>query len=1112
MRIAKRVLAIVLSIVLVVGSFAIATSAADDQKIYVTLKAQVVDPTGASAEESVALGTENGYVASIRNNKITNQRNDVDYYKSNKASIPVKTSADGVIEVNPGQVVWVTTHFRSVGGVYPNVLQAQVYYDTGLFISTAVDGSVCFQWNANNELYKYSSSTLSGGSPYGRQVMDARADYTPADWTAEEDAKYNQYIFYSTDDVLAIRNDTEVLAPQNSDLVTFPIYVKPDATPGSTGTIFVYSHSKLLGSYYPASDYSLELGDYGDAYEDAITFDASMYDLSAATLTFKVAGGEEALDYSALDAQIAAYEAKNAADWTDTSWANATTAYNAAVAAKTDATTQDEVNAAASDLETALANLVEKVVLNYTRIDNAIASVPADLSAYTTTTAAAVAAPLAAAETAKAEATTQDALDNAAAALEAAVAGLALKANFSTLNAAIAEAAGYTADQGWTADSLANLASKVAAAQTIDQDNTPVADQAAVNAAAEAIYEAIEDLEKEVVLDYTAWNDAVAQIPADLSVYTPASVSAYNAAKDAAYSAYDVAVALKDQAGLNDAAAALVAAIAELKTVADKAALVAAINEANAKDAGNYTPASWAAADLANVVAAAQAVNADANATQAAVDAQVEAINAAIAKLVAPADKAALQAAIADVPTYAADMYANWDQYADALAAAEEVYADANASADAVAEATSALVAAKGALVVADADYSAVEAAKDAIPADLETAYTPDSVARVKEAVAAVVVGLKKTEQARVDEFASAINAAVAGLEKFADYSAVEAAKDAIPADLSIYTDDSVAALNEAVAAVVYGLGANAQSTVDDYAAAIVEKTAALVEKDADYSAVEAAKTAAANVNRALYTAASLAKLDEAVAAVVEGYKISKQADVDAMAKAITDAIDALDLKPTEGAVKEVSYDTTSPYNVNDFSFKVDGRAVKIRIADCDDTTITLTYNRALAREKGSIVSYNAAGEVVSDLSRDIAYEIWTINDLYLDNGNYYAVSKDNYGWEDYEIATIFEVAPSTANSAVDSITASTTAPVAGESVDIEIVTGSDVLKVQLLIDGVEYKTYNNPTVADGKATFNTTAKFSKGEHTVTIKIKTADGWSEVVDGASVTVNASMPV
>jgi hypothetical protein len=70
------------------------------------------------------------------------------------------------------------------------------------------------------------------------------------------------------------------------------------------------------------------------------------------------------------------------------------------------------------------------------------------------------------------------------------------------------------------------------------------------------------------------------------------------------------------------------------KTAVNKNALGEAIEEAESKAEADYTSDSWAAADLANIIAAAQAVYENAAATQGDVDAQVALINEAIGKLV----------------------------------------------------------------------------------------------------------------------------------------------------------------------------------------------------------------------------------------------------------------------------------------------------------------------------------------------------------------------------------------------------------------------------------------------------------------------------------------------
>ena len=132
-----------------------------------------------------------------------------------------------------------------------------------------------------------------------------------------------------------------------------------------------------------------------------------------------------------------------------------------------------------------------------------------------------------------------------------------------------------------------------------------------------------------------------------------------------------------------------------------------------------------------------------------------------------------------------------------------------------------------------------------------------------------------------------------------ADYSAVEAAMAAIPTDLTVYTDESVAALNTAVDGVVRGKAFVSQANVNAMAQAIEDAIAALQYKDADYTKVDAAIAKANALNKDNYK--DFSAVETAVNAVVRDKNITEQSEVDAMAKAIEDAIAALEQKPSSG-------------------------------------------------------------------------------------------------------------------------------------------------------------------------------------------------------------------
>ena len=131
-----------------------------------------------------------------------------------------------------------------------------------------------------------------------------------------------------------------------------------------------------------------------------------------------------------------------------------------------------------------------------------------------------------------------------------------------------------------------------------------------------------------------------------------------------------------------------------------------------------------------------------------------------------------------------------------------------------------------------------------------------------------------------------------------ADYSAVEAAMAAIPTDLTVYTDESVAALNTAVDGVVRGKAFVSQANVNAMAQAIEDAIAALQYKGADYTKVDAAIDKANALNKDNYK--DFSAVETAVKAVVRDKNITEQSEVDAMAKAIEDAIAALQYKDAD--------------------------------------------------------------------------------------------------------------------------------------------------------------------------------------------------------------------
>ena len=194
------------------------------------------------------------------------------------------------------------------------------------------------------------------------------------------------------------------------------------------------------------------------------------------------------------------------------------------------------------------------------------------------------------------------------------------------------------------------------------------------------------------------------------------------------------------------------------------------------------------------------------------------------------------------------------------------------------------------------ADYSAVDAAIAKANALNKDNYKDFSA--VETAINSVVRGKKLAEQADVDAMAQAIEDAIAALQyKDADYTKVDAA---IAKANALKKDDykDFSAVESAVNAVVRGKNITEQGEVDAMAKAIEDALAALQYKDADYTKVDAALAKASALKKDDYK--DFSAVETAVNAVARGKNITEQGEVDAMAKAIEDALAALQYKDAD--------------------------------------------------------------------------------------------------------------------------------------------------------------------------------------------------------------------
>lgn len=196
----------------------------------------------------------------------------------------------------------------------------------------------------------------------------------------------------------------------------------------------------------------------------------------------------------------------------------------------------------------------------------------------------------------------------------------------------------------------------------------------------------------------------------------------------------------------------------------------------------------------------------------------------------------------------------------------------------------------------------------------------------------------------------------------------------------------------------------------------------------------------------------------------------------------------------SESSVKGVTYNP-SWSSVNDYSFTVNDRADKVQVIEATGATRTFARNNSNVVIKG----YDAEGNEVSSLSRELDHEVWTIRTRLTPNSDLQVQAKYKNEWE--SLTYSFSVSTLSSDKTLKSAELSSTSG-NPDSVECKIVTGSGVNKVR-----IEYEDGMTTTVASSMAvldeanmtyTYNLSVKpRHSGENNFKIYIKNpTDGWT----------------
>lgn len=1011
MKMARKVLSVILAVVMALSCFAVAASAWGLES--------------AERQVKVSLGLSKG---------------SVEWGKDSKGKVTVETDdpadaeiVDGTnIYAEPGDIVWVYVTLET--NYYVWSFGNQVFFSGALIdadtdmknsgvstanMTTAVEPLI-HQWNADNEFVASYGLILATQAPWGKMSSTNKKDYKKA-WPTDDNLNVvsgfgtgttpDQTAWHWTRNAITITgtSDSGLISDGSTWLYRFPLRV-PEAKEGTVYTITIPEGMIKRGAKSTSVMYCSEMGDEGTvdgtnelkavwSHPTDENSGEQYWDLSAATVTITVGEepSEEEIDYTALETLYN--------DVKDTDLTNATVGkadFETALAAAKDiidnknAESQKTVDDAKTDLDTAYKAL--KFAADYSALDAAIALAGTKTQKdYTSASWSAMTAKLADANAVARDLTSDDqaTIDNAATALDAAIKALvpATGANYTKLDNAIA-LAGTKVEKNYTADSWAAMQAALTAANNVARDLTSE-QQGVIDTATNNLNNAIGAL-VDADADYTALSDAKTAAAAKTAGktsadYTAESWTAYEKALNAA-NAVATGLKAKDQDIINTAAANLEAATKALVELggANYTALDAAIAEAPEYPQNYYTPESWAAYQTA--LDNAKAVARDLKSTQQyIVDAAKTALENAIGGLVlVDADYSAVETAkarvdLSDDAVLATYTEASLKKFADACDAV--VYGktiDEQAAVDAMAAAINAVV-----LEYKAANTKPLEDAIAYANGINAANYTADSYAALvaaKEAGEALLKGdLDIRDNAAIQAAADAIMA-VKLVALGADYTALDKAiADFEALTEANYTADSFAAAKaayDAAKAIPAGQDVTAQDSIDKAAADLNAAIKALDEADADYTAVNTAlakiPTKTTQVYKDLtfqiYTADSLAAVNAAKDAVVTGLKAKDQDQVDAMAAAIEAAVTGLEYA-------DFDYANTSDVIIAEMEAKTESDYTPATWAAVQTAINNIVPNLKMDKYSTAMLNYTKLVNAYNKLTKAAPADYTAVND-----------------------------------------------------------------------------------------------------------------------------------
>lgn len=221
---------------------------------------------------------------------------------------------------------------------------------------------------------------------------------------------------------------------------------------------------------------------------------------------------------------------------------------------------------------------------------------------------------------------------------------------------------------------------------------------------------------------------------------------------------------------------------------------------------------------------------------------------------------------------------------------------------------------------IGQANLTSLDSLLLTVPTDL-TIYTDDTVNNLNGILTEINAfdryNATTLDQFKINTFVTELTDALNNLQiKLADYSELTRLLDGLTSNMTIYTQETVSALNDVIDSIDYDKNITEQNIVNQYVSDLKKALNNLVLKRADYSKIDKLIN---SVDLSKYTEESVTKFNNFISSIDRNISILNQEKVDAYIDELNSAINCLITKPIDKVDEIIDSSNTVVSNDNHY-------------------------------------------------------------------------------------------------------------------------------------------------------------------------------------------------